>query len=266
MISFNTFAGTFAFGAIAANKGDGILITSSGGNNLIRTCIVSGNHRNGIELGGNATGVQVTDTTAGLEVTNDGILEIPNLGSGIKIDGQAHHNAIGGFQPSVEPQVTISDNDRYGIEVVGSAHDNLIVHTYIGTNYPGKGDLGNQLGGIYLGRGFVKDDDRRRVRRNAEYHPRQRRNWRDDAIVQPQHVAWHSNHEQHWQRCVDHWFPQSDRRFEHSGTGNQFLSNEGFGLQALGVCTGTVVQSNLIAANSEGNVDLTKSRGVTVMP
>ena len=63
--SFNTFAGVYAFGGAAPNKRDGILITSSGGNNLIRTCIVSGNLGNGIELGGNATGVQVTDTAVG---------------------------------------------------------------------------------------------------------------------------------------------------------------------------------------------------------
>ena len=65
--SFNTFAGIFAFGGAAPNKRDGILITSTGGNNLIRTCIVSGNLGNGIELGGNATGVQVTDTAVGTE-------------------------------------------------------------------------------------------------------------------------------------------------------------------------------------------------------
>ena len=41
--SFNTFAGIFAFGGAAPNGRDGILITSRGGNNLIRTCIVSGN-------------------------------------------------------------------------------------------------------------------------------------------------------------------------------------------------------------------------------
>ena len=64
--SFNTFAGVFAFGGTAPNKQDGILVTSTGGNNLIRTCIVSGNFGNGIELAGNATGVQVTDTTVGL--------------------------------------------------------------------------------------------------------------------------------------------------------------------------------------------------------
>ena len=42
-ISFNTFAGIFAFATAAPNRRDGILITSTGGNNLIRTSIVSGN-------------------------------------------------------------------------------------------------------------------------------------------------------------------------------------------------------------------------------
>ena len=51
--------------AAAPNRRDGILITSTGGNNLIRTCIVSGNLGNGIEIGGNATGVQVTETAVG---------------------------------------------------------------------------------------------------------------------------------------------------------------------------------------------------------
>jgi trimeric autotransporter adhesin len=108
--SFNTFGGVFAFGGPAPNKQDGILVTSTGGNNLIRTSIISGNLRNGIELGGNATGVQVTDTTVGFEVTNTGTIVVPNLRNGIQIDGHAHNNTIGGFQASIEPQVTISNN------------------------------------------------------------------------------------------------------------------------------------------------------------
>ena len=59
LTSYNTFAGLFAFAGAAPNKKDGILITSSGGGNLIRTCLVGGNLGNGIELGGNATGVQI---------------------------------------------------------------------------------------------------------------------------------------------------------------------------------------------------------------
>ena len=150
-VSFNTFAGIFAFAGAAPNRLNGILITSTGGNNLIRTCIVSGNLGNGIEIGGNATGVQVTDTAVG---TNTNIqTAIPNQGSGIRISGKAHGNTIGGFQRSVEPQVTISANGRYGIEIVGNAHNNLVVNTYIGTNSSGRGALGNTLGGIYLGKG-----------------------------------------------------------------------------------------------------------------
>ena len=95
--------------------------------------------------------MQVTETAVG---TNTSIqTAIPNGGSGIRISGNAHGNAIGGFQPSVEPQVTISANRGYGIEVVGSARDNVVFHTYIGTNFNGTAALGNRLGGISLGAG-----------------------------------------------------------------------------------------------------------------
>ena len=49
--------------------------------------------------------------------------------------------------------MTISNNKGYGIAILGSAHDNDIFNSYIGTNYLGTGDLGNQLGGIYIGPG-----------------------------------------------------------------------------------------------------------------
>ena len=49
--------------------------------------------------------------------------------------------------------MTISANRGYGIEIVGSAHNNVVFHTYIGTNAQGTADLGNTLGGIYLGPG-----------------------------------------------------------------------------------------------------------------
>ena len=150
-ITFNTFAGIFAFAGPAPNKRDGMLITSTGGNNLIRTNIVSGNLGNGIEIGGNATGVQVTDTAVG---TNSDIqTPIPNGGSGIVITGHAHDNAIGGFQPSIEPTVTVSANRGYGIQIVGSARNNVVYHTNIGTNAGADADLGNKLGGVYLGPG-----------------------------------------------------------------------------------------------------------------
>jgi trimeric autotransporter adhesin len=229
--SFNTFTGIFAFAGAAPNRLDGILITSRGGNNLIRTCIVSGNLGNGIELGGNATGVQVTDTAIG---TNTSIqTAIPNQGSGILISGNAHGNAIGGFQPSVEPQVTVSSNRRFGIEIVGSAHDNVVYHTNVGTNADASGDLGNTLGGVSLGPGTSSNTIGGTAAAlqnkilNSAGNGVSIRSSRGNAVL-----------------------------------GNEIVRNHGYGLFARGVCTGSVVRGNVIEANAEGNVNLTKSRGI----
>jgi hypothetical protein len=229
--SFNTFAGIFAFAGAAPNRLDGILITSSGGDNLIRTCIVSGNLGDGIELGGPATGVQVTETAIGTDTAIQAA--IPNRGSGIRISGRAHGNAIGGFQPSVEPQVTISSNHGYGIEVVGNAHDNVVYHTDIGTTAEATGDLGNRLGGISVGPGTWSTTiggtaaALRNTIRNSLGDGVSIRSSRGNAVL-----------------------------------GNQIVANQGYGLDALGVCSGTVVRANVIEVNARGDVDLTKSRGV----
>jgi hypothetical protein len=229
--SFNTFAGIYAFAGAAPNRRDGILITSSGGDNLIRTCIISGNLGNGIELGGNATGVQVTDTAVG---TNTAIqAAIPNQGSGIRISGNAHGNAIGGFQPSVEPQVTVSSNGGYGIEIVGSARDNVVYHTYIGTNTGANAPLGNTLGGVYLGPGTSASTIG------------------GSAAALQNKILYSSG---------NGLSILSSRR--NAIVGDQIAGNLGYGLYAQGQCLGSVVRGAAIEANTKGNVDLTKSRGV----
>ena len=50
------------------------------------------------------------------------------------------------------------------------------------------------------------------------------------------------------------------------GTGNGIVGNQGFGLYAQGLSTGSLVQGNVIVANATGNVNLTKSRGITYIP
>src|SRR5579883_717775 len=290
--SFNTFAGTFAFGGAAPNLRDGILITSKGGNNLVRTCIVSGNRGNGIEIGGQATGVQVTETAVG---TNSDIQTgIPNGGDGIKIDGHAHGNAIGGFQPSVEPQVTISKNLGYGIAVIGSAHDNVIVHTYIGTNGQGTGDLGNTLGGILIDSGTSSTTvggalpalqntilysggpgvTIRSSRGNAVLG-----NEIQDGAQEGVYVTGVVTGTQIQDNAIsgnasDGVTLVKARRVtiggNSSGTGsqavggqgNRIVTNRGYGLYARGACNGSVVQGNTIVANAQGNVNLTNSRGI----
>jgi trimeric autotransporter adhesin len=266
LTSFNTFGGVFAFGGPAPNKRDGILITSSGGNNLIRTSILSGNLQNGIELAGNATGVQITDTTVGLEVTNDGLIVVPNLRNGIEIDGHAHHNAIGGFQASIEPQVTISENDGYGIAIAGSARNTWVFNSYIGTNYVGTGDFGNELGGIYLGSGTSSTT----IGGTSSFFQNKIFNSggagvtiqgsRGDSVVGNQISANKGN------GVTIIKAKKLNVGGSAPGAGNQIVSNQGYGVEASGVSTGTVVQANLIAANSQGNVNLTKSRGITYIP
>jgi hypothetical protein len=234
-VSFNTFAGLFAFGTAAPNKEDGILITATGGNNLIRTCLVGGNLGNGIEIGGQATGVQVTDTSAG---TNSNIsTALPNGKSGILITGHAHGNAIGGFQPSIEVRVTSSANLRYGIEVTGHAHDNAIFGTRVGTDFFGTGNLGNTLGGIYLGPGTSSTTI---GGASAPYTNLIRFNVGNGVTIQSSRSA-----------LIE---------------GNGIVDNQGYGLRATGNASGSVVRKNRIAGNAEGDVNLSGSTGITYVP
>jgi parallel beta-helix repeat protein len=148
-ITFNTFGGLHAFGGAAPNGNDGVLITSTGGDNTVRTNVMSGNTHNGIELAGNATGVTVDPNIAGLNTKGNGLL--PNGGDGLLIDGNAHGNTIGGTTRSVIPQNTFSGNARYGVEITGWAHNNTVFRSYIGAEILGTTALGNSRGGVLIG-------------------------------------------------------------------------------------------------------------------
>jgi parallel beta-helix repeat protein len=146
--TFNTFGGLLAFKGAAPNGRDGLLITSTGGNNLVRTNVFSGNRRNGIELGGNASGVTVDPDIAGL--TTNGKSALPNGGDGLRVDGTAHGNTIGGSLRSVIPQDTFSGNTGYGVAISGQAHNNQVFSSFIGTNLLGLAALANHKGGVLL--------------------------------------------------------------------------------------------------------------------
>ncbi len=146
--TFNTFGGLLAFEGAAANGNDGLLITSTGGNNLVRTNVFSGNTGNGIEIGGDASGVTVDPDIAGL--TTKGDASLPNGGDGLLIDGTAHGNTVGGSLSSVIPQDTFSGNGGYGLAIVDQAHDNRIFGAFIGTDVMGTAKQPNQQGGILV--------------------------------------------------------------------------------------------------------------------
>jgi trimeric autotransporter adhesin len=241
-ISFNTFGGIAAFQTFASpNQLDGILITSTGGNNTVRTCIISGNNGNGIEIGGNATGVQITDTAAG---TNTAIsAAIPNLGSGIVIRGGAHGNAVGGFQPSVEPNVFASGNRRYGIAVMDRAHNNTIFHSSVGLGTSITGNfplIPNGAGGILLDTGTSA------------------------TIIGGKALPLQNMIESNAAAGLAIY----------GSTLNQVLNNliehnNAVGLYAVGVCTGTSVTGNTILNNGNSpaaNVNTAQATGIIVGP
>jgi hypothetical protein len=146
--TFNTFGGLLAFKGAAPNGRDGLLITATGGHNTVRTNVFSGNRGNGIEIGGHASGVTVDPDIAGLNTKGNGVL--PNGGDGLRIDGTAHGNVIGGSTRSVIPQNTFSGNDGYGVAISGRAHGNQVFTSFVGTRLLGLVALGNQKGGVLL--------------------------------------------------------------------------------------------------------------------
>lgn len=152
-VVFNTFGGEAAFEPYTnlGNGGDGVLVTSTGSGNIIRTNVLSNNRANGLELAGNATGVQVTEDIIGMNTS--GTTPMPNGGNGIAIDGTAHDNSIGGFQQSIIPQNVISGNVGNGIAITGSAYDNQVFNSFIGTNVMGSIAAANAGAGVYLGGG-----------------------------------------------------------------------------------------------------------------
>jgi hypothetical protein len=147
-ITFNTFGGLLAFKGAAPNGRSGLLVTSTGGNNLARTNVFSGNIGHGIEISGRATGVTVDPNIVGL--TTNGRTKLPNGGSGLVLAGQAHHNTVGGTRRSVIPQNLFSGNRGFGIAMVGSAHHNQVLDTFIGTAVFGLSGASNGRGGLLI--------------------------------------------------------------------------------------------------------------------
>ncbi len=241
-VSFNTFGGTYAFGQAAPNGANGIRITSTGGNNIVRTCIISGNIQNGIEIGGDATGVQVTDTACGTNTDISGVL--PNGASGVLISGTAHGNAIGGFQPSIEARNHFAGNNSYGVAVVDQAYDNVIYGNNVGLGDVGSDGLNpalpNLMGGIYLGPGtsrtFIGGD-------GPAFVNRIKSNVGGGLGV----IASRAN----------------------LVVNNEIESNTEFGIYATGACDGTILAGNSVSDNGAGpfdNVDIATASGIVFVP
>jgi hypothetical protein len=152
-VVFNTFAGIAPFEDFTnlGNSADGMLVTSTGPGNTLKTNVIAENHLNGIELSGEATGLLISQDIIGLDT--DGMLALPNGGDGVLVGGDAHGNTLGGFEQSVVPQLTISGNLGHGVAFTGTAHGNLVRNSAIGTDSTRRVALGNAGAGIFLGPG-----------------------------------------------------------------------------------------------------------------
>jgi len=147
-ITFNTFGGLLAFKGAAPNQKNGILITATGGDNLVRTNVFSGNRQDGIKLAGKARGVTVDPNIVG--ATTNGMTALPNGGDGLEMGNRAHDNVVGGTRRSVIPQNLFSGNGGFGIAITGHARRNRIIYSYVGTKTFGEQALPNQKGGIFI--------------------------------------------------------------------------------------------------------------------
>jgi Right handed beta helix region len=153
--SYNTFCGLAAFSTDPdfGNGNDGMLISSSGSNILIRTNVITENGRDGIEIGGNATGVRVTGNIVGMNTS--GVSAMGNVDNGIEVDGTAHGDLIGGPSPTfnIIPENVISGNGGAGVLIDNHAHNITVNNSYIGTNVFGNQAFANAGAGVSLAQG-----------------------------------------------------------------------------------------------------------------
>ena len=153
--SYNTFTGLAAFQTYTnlGNGADGMKITSTGGNILLRTNVISENGNDGIEISGAATGVRVAGNIIGLDTNGDAAMG--NKNNGVEVGGTANNNIIGGPQPTfnIIAHNAISANGGNGVAIDGAAHDNRISFSFIGTDLTGLSAFGNANAGVLLGPG-----------------------------------------------------------------------------------------------------------------
>lgn len=150
--NYNTFAGIFAFGGAAPNGKNGILIKSSGKHHTIRTCVLSGNKANGLEIN-RATDCIIGPLICGMNTF--GTAPIPNEKSGLLITNNSKNNLIVKEFQSIIYYNTFSGNKNYGIEIKNGANNNTICNCNIGLNPLFLNDIyyesDNNKGGILIG-------------------------------------------------------------------------------------------------------------------
>ncbi len=133
----NDYIGTNASGSSAVANGVGILDT--GGSNIIKNSVISGNLLGGIGLVGCSNDLLTGDM---IGTNAAGTSAISNVGNGLLIDNGATNNTIGGTTATARD--ILSGNTLCGIQIYGNGSSgNIIEGDYIGTNASGSKPLSN---------------------------------------------------------------------------------------------------------------------------
>jgi len=285
VVSWNSFIGQVAFGGIAPNQKNGVLITSTNRGfqnndertyNTIRTCLIGGNKGNGIEIVGAANGVQVMDTAVGTNTTIN--KPIPNKGSGVVIGGTAHNIGIGGFRPTVEGfegnlGVHVGGNRGYGIEVRDLAHDIFVYNTAVGV---GTGEtvgsflslaakLPNLRGGIFVGAAATSVTIGGKLNERYAYSNAIAFNGDDGILVAGASGVSVVNSivEANAGGGVT-LLGAENTRIGVAGNNNSIVRNGTWGVYASGSLTNSSVQNNVIRGNRGSGVVLRAAQGLLV--
>ena len=285
VVSWNSFIGQVAFGGIAPNQKNGVLITSTNPgfqiddestHNTIRTCLVGGNKGNGIEITGAANGVQIIDTAVG---TNSMIsAPIPNKGSGIVIGGTAHNIAIGGFRPSVEGfdgnfGVHVGSSGGYGIEFRDLAYDIVVYNTAVGvgtsptagTDLSLAAKLPNRRGGILVGQGVTSVTLGGKLNERDAYSNAIAFNGGDGIrIAGASGISVLGSIIQSNAGGGVTLQGGENNQLGESGNANAIVTNGKWGVYASGSLAGSAVQGNQIRGNRGNGVVLRAAQGLLV--
>ena len=147
------YIGTDMTGTVDLGNGvQGINITTS--NNVIggtapgERNLISGNNGNGVRIVNLGTTIPSGNLIVGNFIGTDstGMVALGNTGDGLRVDGGAHNNTIGGT--SVAARNLISGNNGSGIVLGTGTNNNLVQGNYVGTNAAGTAALGNAFVGV----------------------------------------------------------------------------------------------------------------------
>jgi titin len=149
------YIGTNASGAGAVgNTLSGVVLPDTGSNTIGGTAagsrnVISGNVQNGVYINGFTPGLTTGNLVQGNYIGTNaaGTADLGNTLSGVKIDGPATSNTIGGNTAAARN--VISGNNEHGVLLLApGATGNLVQGNYIGTAVNGTSAVGNTLDGV----------------------------------------------------------------------------------------------------------------------